>query len=215
MAVIKILIVDDHEVVRIGLKTALASEQDFQIIGEAATGQAALDFVREQKPDVVVLDVRLPDISGIEVCREIRSHYDNVHILMLTNYGEDESVYAAVLAGASAFLLKDINLSSLIETIHAIHTGKVLLDLPVVSRLLTHLQPENNPKVKSALTPREQEILKLMAQGKTNKEIAATLILSESTVKNHISNVLGKLNLGSRSQAVAYYYKKQQEPESS
>ena len=203
---IRVLVVDDHEVVRIGLCTVLRNQADFEVVGEAATGNEALVKVANCQPDVVVLDVRLPDTSGIEVCREIVARFPQTRILMLTTYGEDEAIYASILAGASGFILKDINVASFVEAIRAVSQGKCLLDQTVTAKLLQRLRGEALDNLEETLTPREHEILLIMADGKNNREIAERLFLCDSTVKNHVSSILNKLSLSSRSQAVAYCY---------
>ena len=179
---IKILIVDDHEVVRIGLATVLRSQPDFMVL-EAATAQEALEQVAIHKPNVVVLDIRLPDMSGIEVCREICARAMETRVLMLTAYGEEEAVYGSILAGAAGFLQKDVNSAYLIEAVRGIGRGKSLLDLSTTEKLLRRLRSGAPDNPKDVLTGREQEVLLLMVEGKNNKEIAEKLFLSENTVK--------------------------------
>lgn len=205
MGLLKVLIVDDHEVVRKGLRSILGRR--FQMVGEAATMSEALRESARLKPDVVVMDIRLPDGSGVEACREIRAAQPATKVLMLTSYADDEAVIASILAGASGYLLKQTRGRELVRAIETVGAGGSLLDPTVTQKVFDRLQRtsaggQTSPHL-TDLTEREQEVLALITQGKTNKQIAEALFISDSTVKHHVSNVLAKLHLSRRSAAAA------------
>ena len=199
---VRLFLLDDHEIVRRGFADLLAEVDDIEVVGEAATVAQALARIPACRPDVAVLDARLPDGSGIDVCREVRSRDPGVRCLVLTSYDDDEALFAAVMAGASGYLLKQARSSSLIEAIRAVAAGQSLLDPSVTGRLLERLRrpPEPDRRL-SALTDREREILDLIADGLSNREIGQRLFLAEKTVKNYVSSLLAKLNLRRRTQA--------------
>ena len=208
----RILVVDDHEIVRIGLRAVLSRQPGWEVVGEAASAEEATRLARQLNPDVVLMDVRLPDRSGTEACREILSDHPETKVLMLTSYPDEEAVYGSVLAGASGYVLKDIGSENLLQAIARVHRGESMLD-PVVTRsVLGHLREwllEERGKagpagVAEALTEREDEILKLIGEGLTNREIAERLYLSEKTVRNHVSHLLAKLDLRNRAQLAVY-----------
>ncbi|WP_309616432.1 response regulator transcription factor [Salinibacterium sp.] len=199
---IRVFLVDDHELVRRGITALLNAEADIEVIGEAGTAAQAVSRIRATRPDVAVLDVRLPDGSGIDVCRQVRSENPEVKCLILTGYDDDEAIYAAVLAGAAGYVIKDVRASGLPDSLRAVAAGKSLLDPSLSRRVVqrindTHL---SDPRLES-LSAREREILPLIAEGLTNREIGERLALAEKTVKNYISGLLSKLGLQRRTQA--------------
>ncbi len=204
---LRVLVVDDHEVVRQGLRSFLHHPDQIEVVGEAGTADEALAQVGRTAPDVVVMDVRLPDRSGVEACREIRSRHPQVKVLMLTSYSDDEALMASIVAGASGYVLKHTRGSDLAKAIEVVANGGSLLDLNMVKQAIERLQaqlarcPVGGP---DSLTGREREVLRLLAQGKTNREIGRELFISERTVKNCVSSILAKLNLNRRSQVAAY-----------
>jgi two-component system, NarL family, response regulator DevR len=202
---IRVFILDDHELVRRGLTDLLTTTKDLTIVGEAATAADALHRIPAVAPDVALLDARLPDGSGIDVCREIRSSFENVRCLILTSYDDDEALFAAVMAGASGYLLKQIAGNSLIEGIRQVAAGRSLLDPAVTQKLLDRLRnPVEPDPVAGKLTAREREILDLIADGYTNRQIGERLFLAEKTVKNYVSGLLTKLGMQRRTQAAVY-----------
>jgi len=202
---IRVFILDDHELVRRGLIDLLTTTDDLIIVGEAATAGEALRRIPAAAPDVALLDARLPDGSGIDVCREIRSSHENVRCLILTSYDDDEALYAAVMAGASGYLLKQIGGNSLIDGIRQVAAGRSLLDPAVTQKLLDRLRhPVEPDPVAGSLTAREREILDLIADGCTNRQIGERLFIAEKTVKNYVSGLLTKLGMQRRTQAAVY-----------
>ena len=202
---IRVFILDDHELVRRGLTDLLTTTSDLIIVGEAATATDALHRIPAAAPDVALLDARLPDGSGIDVCREIRSSFEHVRCLILTSYDDDEALFAAVMAGASGYLLKQIGGNSLIEGIRQVAAGRSLLDPAVTEKLLDRLRHPLEPDpVAGKLTAREREILDLIADGCTNRQIGERLFLAEKTVKNYVSGLLTKLGMQRRTQAAVY-----------
>ena len=201
---LKVLVVDDHDIVRKGLTTLISRQQDLSVAGEAGTAAEAVAKANELAPDVVVLDIRLPDASGIEACREIRSQNSNIKVLMLTSYSDEEAVMGSIMAGASGYLLKEIRSQEIVEAIRQVGTGRSLLDPAVTAGVLERVRRGKEDDKLAQLTDQEQRILDLVAQGKTNKEISQEVNLSDKTVKNYVSNILGKLEVARRSQAAAY-----------
>jgi len=204
---LRLLIVDDHEVVRQGLVAVLSRHEEFQVVGEAGTVAESIAAARRFEPDLVVMDVRLPDGSGIEACRAIRAELPATRVVMLTSYPDEEAVLSAILAGASGYLLKQIRGRDLVTALEAIGRGESLLDPAVTERVLDRVRRIANGEEKdelSDLTSQERKILRLVAEGKTNKEIAAEVFLSDKTVKNYVSSILSKLNLQRRAQAAAF-----------
>jgi DNA-binding NarL/FixJ family response regulator len=202
-----LLIVDDHEVVRQGLVALLDRRPEFQVVAEAGTVAEAVEAARRFHPDLVVMDVRLPDGSGIEACREIRADLPDTRVVILTSYPDEDAVLSAIVAGASGYLLKQVRARDLVAALQAVGRGESLLDPAVTGRVLDRvrrLATGGATDELAALTPQEQKILLLVAEGKTNKEIAADVFLSDKTVKNYVSSILGKLNLERRAQAAAY-----------
>ena len=202
-----LLIVDDHEVVRQGLAALLGRRGEFQVVAEAGTVADAVAAARKFRPDLVVMDVRLPDGSGIEACREIRAELPETRVVMLTSYPDEDAVLSAIIAGASGYLLKQVRARDLIAALEAVGRGESLLDPAVTGRVLERVRriaTSDQPDELAQLTSQEQKILLLVAEGKTNKEIAADVFLSDKTVKNYVSSILAKLNLERRAQAAAY-----------
>jgi two-component system, NarL family, response regulator DevR len=202
---IRVFLLDDHEIVRRGLVDLLGSTTDILVVGEAGTAGEALRRIPAARPDVAILDARLPDGNGIDVCRDIRSAHPEVHCLILTSYDDDEALFAAVMAGAAGYLLKQIGGTSLTDAVRAVAAGRSLMDPAVTGKLLDRLRhpAEPDPRV-SQLTPREREILDLIAEGLSNKEIGARLFLAEKTVKNYVSSLLAKLHMQRRTQAAVF-----------
>jgi two-component system, NarL family, response regulator DevR len=203
---IRVFLVDDHEVVRRGLKELIDSEDDLEVVGEAGTAGMALAGVATTSPDVAVLDVRLPDGNGVEVCREIRARDPKTACLMLTSFGDDEALFDAIMAGAAGYLLKDIRGNDLIDAIRRVAAGDSLLDPSVTGKVLERLRKgdEEDPRLAS-LSEQERKILALIAEGLTNRQIAERMHLAEKTVKNYVSNMLAKLGMQRRTEAAVFY----------
>ncbi len=204
---IRILVVDDHEVVRLGLKTLFRTVPGCEIVGEAGTVSEAIAAAEQSRPDVVLMDVRLPDGSGVEACREIRSARPETRVIMLTSFADEAAVVASITAGAAGYLLKQADLDRLVEAVHVVARGGSLLDPSVTATVLSWLQrvgrrPMDDPL--AGLSEQERKVLPLMVEGKTNREIGQALCLSEHTVKTYVSNILQKLHLARRGEAAAY-----------
>jgi len=200
-----LLVVDDHEVVRQGLVALLDRRAGFQVVAEAGTAAEAVEQARRFRPDLVVMDVRLPDGSGIEACRDIRSELPETRVVMLTSYPDEDAVLAAIVAGASGYLLKQVRARDLVAALETVAAGGSLLDPAVTGKVLDRMRRiATDDDELAALTQQERKILALVAEGKTNKEIAADVFLSDKTVKNYVSSILAKLNLERRAQAAAY-----------
>jgi two-component system response regulator DevR len=202
-----LLVVDDHEVVRQGLTSMLDRRPGFQVVAEAGTVAESIEMAKRFHPDLVVMDVRLPDGSGIEACREIREELPATRVVMLTSYPDEEAVIAAIVAGASGYLLKQVRARDLVAALEAVGRGESLLDPAVTGKVLERMRriaTSDQPDELAALTQQERKILALVAEGKTNKQIAAEVFLSDKTVKNYVSSILAKLNLERRAQAAAY-----------
>ena len=202
---IRVFLLDDHEIVRRGIADLLAAEADITVIGEAGSAAEAMARIPAARPDVAVLDARLPDGSGIDVCRDIRSAMPEVRCLILTSYDDNDAIFAAVMAGAAGYLLKEVRGSSLVDGIRQVAAGKSLLDPSVTERLLTRLR-EGEPTDERliSLTDREREVMALIADGLTNRQIGERLFLAEKTVKNYVSGLLAKLGMQRRTQAAVY-----------
>lgn len=198
---IKVFLVDDHEVVRRGVRELLEAEPDLEVVGEAASVDEALVRLPPTQPDVAVLDVRLPDGNGVELCRELRSRMEGLSCLMLTSFADDQALLDAVLAGASGYLLKDVRGTDLVEGIRTVAAGGSLLDAHATSLVLERLRAPAAPDPLAELSEQERRILALIGEGMSNREIAGELFLAEKTVKNYVSNVLSKLGLQRRTQA--------------
>ena len=199
---IRVFLLDDHEVVRRGLRDLLESEGDIDVVGEAGTVQEATARIPALRPDVAVLDGRLPDGSGIDVCRDVRSVDPNIKALILTSYDDDEALFAAILAGASGYVLKQIGGNDLIDAVRRVAAGQSLLDPALTARVLDRVRrgPETHEEL-AKLTEQERKILALIAEGLTNRQIGERLFLAEKTIKNYVSSILAKLGLERRTQA--------------
>jgi DNA-binding NarL/FixJ family response regulator len=204
-APLRLLVVDDHDIVRRGLATLFDHASDLTVVGEAGTAARAVELARELSPQVVIMDIRLPDGSGIEACRDILAQNPNIKVLMLTSYGDDVAVMGSIMAGASGYLLKEVRAPEIMEAIRRVGSGQSLLDPAVTAGVLERLRRGQGADERWAqLTDQEQRILELIAEGYTNREIAREVNLSDKTVKNYVSNILGKLEVTNRSQAAAY-----------
>ena len=203
---IRVFLLDDHEVVRRGVHDLLSGESDIEVVGEAGTVADAAARVMATRPDVAVLDVRLPDGSGVEVCRDIRSRDDSVRCLMLTSFADDEALFDAIMAGASGYVLKDIRGAELLSAVRGVAAGKSLLDPAATARVLERLRDGGaKPDDRLArLTDQERRILELIGEGMTNRAIGERLNLAEKTIKNYVSSLLAKLGMQRRSQAAAF-----------
>ena len=200
----RVFIVDDHELVRRGLIELIDTEKDLSVVGQAGDVQEALVALATVITDVAVLDVRLPDGSGIELCREIRSLYPDVKVLILTSFLDDEALLGAVLGGASGYVIKDIKNLDLLEAIRKVAVGEVLLDIALVSTVTNRLRKVSSPASEIyELTDQEQRVLEHIGRGLTNRQIAESMFLAEKTIKNYVSSLLGKLGLERRTQAAA------------
>ncbi|WMX46144.1 response regulator [Streptomyces roseicoloratus] len=210
---IRVFLLDDHEVVRRGVHELLSVEADIEVVGEAGTAADALVRIPATRPDVAVLDVRLPDGSGVEVCREVRSQDDSVKCLMLTSYADDEALFDAIMAGASGYVLKAIRGNELLNAVRDVAAGRSLLDPVATARVLERLRDGNGAKDDrlAGLTEQERRILDLIGEGLTNRAIGERLHLAEKTIKNYVSSLLSKLGMERRSQAAAYVARMQAE----
>jgi two-component system response regulator DevR len=200
----RVFLLDDHEVVRRGVRELLEAEEDLEVVGEASTVAEALVRIPLTRPEVAILDVRLPDGDGIEVCREIRSEAPEVACLMLTSFADDEALLGAVIAGAAGYALKQIRGSDLVGSVRRVATGESLLDPHLVALAKARLGHDNEDEQLGRLSPQERRILDLIAEGKTNREIATDLYLAEKTVKNYVSNLLVKLGMKRRTEAAVF-----------
>jgi two-component system response regulator DevR len=200
-----VFLLDDHEVVRRGLADLLSSVPGMEVVGEAATAEQAMTRIPAARPDVAVLDGRLPDGSGIDVCRDIRSAMPQTYCLILTSYDDEDAVLAAVLAGASGYVLKEVRGSTLIDSVRQVAAGRSLIAPEVITQVMERVRHGSPADAKlSALTEREREVLDLIAEGLTNKQIGERLFLAEKTVKNYVSSLLGKLEMTRRTQAAVF-----------
>ena len=204
---LKVMLVDDHEVVRQGLRALLEAEDDIEVVTEADNGPSAVSLASTHKPDVVVMDVRMPEGSGVEACRAIRDENPDIQVIMLTSFSDDEALFNSIMAGAAGFVLKQIRGRDLIDAIRTVGSGKSLLDPDVTQRVLERLRKakfdEKDPKL-SRLSPQEERILDMVGEGLTNREIAERIHLSDKTVKNYVSTILQKLEVARRAEAASY-----------
>jgi two-component system, NarL family, response regulator DevR len=205
MSEIRVFLMDDHELVRRGLRDLLEGEDDLTVVGEAGTADEALRRIPATTPNVAVLDVRLPDGNGVEVCREIRAAHPEIQCLMLTSFADDEALFNAIMAGAAGYVLKQIKGTDLIDAIRKVAGGQSLLDPAVTARVLERLRsgPEEDERL-ARLTAQERRILDLIAEGLTNRQIADEMFLAEKTIKNYVSNLLAKLGMERRTEAAVY-----------
>ncbi len=204
---IRILIADDHEVVRMGIRALLQQHAHLRVVAEAATGEQAVELALQHKPDVVVMDVRMPGMLGVEACQKIVQQLPNTRVIMLTSYAEDELLFSAIRAGASGYVLKRIGSDDLIRTIEAVGRGESALDPSMTEAIFRELRQSEKSKeaaLFAELTSQEMRVLALIADGLTNREIASRLFLGEGTVRNYVSNLLSKLNLSNRAEAAAF-----------
>ncbi|HHY88178.1 MAG TPA: response regulator transcription factor [Chloroflexi bacterium] len=207
MSIQRIVLVDDHEVVRLGLKALLDRYPQFEVVAEAGTAKEAIEQVARYHPDVVLMDIRLPGISGIEACEEITRDYPETKVIMLTSYAEDEMLFSAIRAGASGYVLKQIGGEDLVKAIETIGRGEALLDPAVTQRVFQEVRRAVKEEEASAfvnLSQQERHVLLLVSEGKTNREIAKALFLGEGTVRNYVSSILSKLGVSNRAEAAAY-----------
>jgi NarL family two-component system response regulator LiaR len=205
---IRVLIVDDHEIVRKGIRALLATKRDIQVVGEARDGAEAVAQAQTLHPDVILMDLMMPKMNGIEATRQITAGQPGTRVLVLTSFAADEQVFPAIKAGALGYLLKDSGPQELVQAIRQVFRGESSLDPTVARKVLTELStPPQKPLTPDPLTSREMEILRLVAQGMSNKEIAENLVIAEETVHTHVSNILNKLHLASRTQAALYALK--------
>ena len=204
---IKVMIVDDHEVVRLGLRTALELEDDMELVGDAGDAQVALREAETSRPDVVLMDVRMPRMDGVQACRILREKLPETRVVMLSSYSEEQAVMSSIMAGASGYLLKNVPRAELVNAVRLAARGESLLDPAVTTRVLARLKEltaKERDREADLLSEREKEVLALVAQGLTNKEIAAKLVISENTARNHVSRILDKLGLTRRSEAATF-----------
>ena len=205
MGNVRVFLLDDHEIVRRGVKELLEAEGELEVVGEAGTAAEALARIPPTRPDVAVLDVRLPDGDGVQVCREIRSAHPEIHCLMLTSFADDEALFQAIVAGASGYVLKQIKGADVVDAVRAVASGRSLLDPSVTARVLERLRSgSEEDELLARLSPQERNILRLIADGLTNRQIAEEVHLAEKTVKNYVSNLLSKLGMERRTQAAVY-----------
>ena len=211
--VIRVFLLDDHEVVRRGVRELLDAEDDIEVVGEADTAERALARIPATRPDVAILDVRLPDGDGVAVCREIRSNHDEIACLILTSFSDDEALVQAIVAGASGYLLKQIRGNDIVDAVRRVAGGASLLDPAIVERVAERLRrPPVEDERLARLTGQERKILALIADGLTNRQIAGELHLAEKTVKNYVSNLLSKLGMERRTQAAVFAARLDAEP---
>lgn len=204
---LRVMLVDDHEIVRQGLRTLIEAEEDLEVVAEASSGREAADLARIHIPQVVVMDVRMPEGSGVEACREIRDQNPDIQVIMLTSFSDDEALFNSIMAGAAGFVLKQIRGRDIVEAIRTVGAGGSLLDPGAARRVLDRLRKakieERDPKL-SRLSPQEERILDLVADGLTNRQIAERVKLSEKTVKNYVSSILQKLEVARRAEAASF-----------
>jgi two-component system, NarL family, response regulator DevR len=202
---VRVFLLDDHEVVRRGVRDLLEAAGDIEVVGEASTADEALRRVPAVRPEVAVLDVRLPDGNGIEVCRELRATHPGVRCLMLTSFNDDEALFDAIVAGASGYVLKEVRGGDLVDGVRRVARGESLLDPLATARVIERLRnPPPEDERLSSLSPQERRILSLLADGLTNRQIAAEMYLAEKTIKNYVSNLLLKLGMHRRTEAAVY-----------
>lgn len=206
----KILLVDDHGLVVEGLKAVLQRNENFEVVGEAYTAEEGIKKALLFNPDIVLMDIRLPDFSGIEACREIKAQKPHIQVIMLTSYADEEAVFASIMAGAAGYVLKQVKNQSLLQAVEAVSRGEGLLDPSVTGKVLARMKEMTLPGKDDGfnkLSNQEKKILLQIVEGKSNKEIAQSLFLGEKTVRNYVSSIFSKLQLENRSQAIAFGYK--------
>lgn len=201
---IAVVLVDDHAIVRQGLRTYLELQPDIEVVGEASDGREAVGVVRDTLPDIVLMDLVMPNSDGVEATRAITSMAPSTRVIVLTSFSEDEKVFASIKAGAQGYLMKDVLPQDLVKAIRTVHRGEAQLDPEIARKLMQEFTNPQPQTPRHDLTERELEVLRLIAHGKTNKDISEDLVLSEKTVKTHVSNILQKLHLSDRTQAAVY-----------
>jgi DNA-binding NarL/FixJ family response regulator len=201
---VRIFLLDDHEIVRRGLRELFETQDDFEVVGEASNAEEAMTRVPPTRPDVAVLDVRLPGTSGIEVCRDLRADLPELRCLMLTSFADDDALFAAILAGASGYLLKQIRGPELVSAVRRVAAGQSLIDPALTASVMERLRGKQEDERIARLSPQERRILDLIAEGKTNRQIGAEMFLAEKTVKNYVSNLLAKMGFSRRTEAAVY-----------
>ncbi|MCP3738312.1 response regulator [Rossellomorea sp. BNER] len=204
---IKVLFVDDHEMVRIGVTSYLAAQPDIDVVGEAEDGSIAVDLALELKPDIILMDLVMKNMDGIQATKKIIESWPEAKIIIVTSFLDDDKVYPALEAGATSYMLKTSKASEIADAVRATHLGQTVLEPEVTGKMMTRMRKGNQTLPHEELTNRELEILLLMAEGKTNQEIADELFIALKTVKTHVSNILGKLDVQDRTQAVIYAFK--------
>jgi DNA-binding NarL/FixJ family response regulator len=200
----RVFLLDDHELVRRGVRELLESEPDLEVVGEAGTAEEAIGRIPATSPHVALLDVHLPDGDGVEVCRAVRAAHPEIQCIMLTSVADDDAVYAAIMAGAAGYVLKQVRGNDLVDGIRRVARGESLLDPQVTTRVLERLRHPEGDELLASLTAQERNILELIADGLTNRQIGEQLFLAEKTVKNYVSNLLGKLGMSRRTEAAVY-----------
>jgi two-component system, NarL family, response regulator DevR len=218
MMALKIMLADDHEVVRQGLRALLDAEDDIEVVAEADSGRQALEFARIYEPDVIVMDVRMPDGGGVEACRDIKDERPQTQVIMLTSYSDDEALFNSIMAGAAGFVLKQIRGRDLVDAIRTVGSGQSLLDPGVTQRVLDRLRKakfeDKDPRL-ARLSPQEERILDLVGEGLTNRQIGERIHLSDKTVKNYVSSILQKLEVTRRAEAASYIARERAQKHSS
>jgi two-component system, NarL family, response regulator DevR len=202
---VRVFLLDDHEVVRRGVRELLEAQDDFEVVGEASTAEEAVARIPPTQPDVAIVDMRLPDGNGVEVCREVRSRDAGIQCLILTSFADDEALFDSIMAGAAGYLLKQIKGTDLIDAVRRVASGQSLLDPEITARVLERLRkgPEEDERL-ARLSEQERKILELIAEGLTNRQIAERMFLAEKTVKNYVSNLLAKLGMERRTEAAVF-----------
>ncbi len=201
---VRVFLLDDHEIVRRGLRELFETQEDLEVVGEASNAEEAMLRVPPTRPDVAVLDVRLPGTSGIEVCRDLRAVMPELRCLMLTSFADDDALFSAILAGASGYLLKQVRGTELVTAVRRVAAGQSLIDPALTARVMERLRGKQEDERISKLSPQERRILDLIAEGKTNRQIGAEMFLAEKTVKNYVSNLLAKMGFSRRTEAAVY-----------
>lgn len=213
---LRVMLVDDHEIVRRGIRAVLEAYDDVRVVAEAASASQAVDVALQSRPDLIVMDIRLAEGSGIEATREIRTHIHNIQVLMLTSFADDEALVASIMAGAAGYVLKQVKGDDLVEAIRAVAAGQSLLDPAITRSVLDRLRKsqhlERDEKL-ARLTHQEERVLELVTDGKTNRQIGDQLHLTERTVKNYLSSVYAKLNVARRAEAAAYFVRHDEAPD--
>ncbi len=201
---IRVFLLDDHEIVRRGLRELFEAQDDLEVVGEASNAEEAMTRVPPTRPDVAILDVRLPGTSGIEVCRDLRATMPDLRCLMLTSFADDEALFSAILAGASGYLLKQIRGPELVTAVRRVAEGQSLIDPALTAGVMERLRGKHEDERIARLSPQERRILDLIAEGKTNRQIGTEMYLAEKTVKNYVSNLLAKMGFSRRTEAAVY-----------